>query len=359
MPKKNARHPQYEFNRTDYGFDVYWFVYFTYVYYEPKHEKDYKTVIKAPSADKAKSLLRAKVKREHPKNSIKSLKTYKIHAYYACSGVRSKPLSPKEWEAIRAISFPNSLDKLHLIEKPRKPGQTNYFDRRITAKDLARLKKVGFQKGEENWTTLNPITDADRPPPEERHLYRMKPGGRAGASWEKIPPEERLAQRIEIGNALTETKGNRAAAARLMGMHKKDLRRLMFEKHPEIDWNTEYPIGGRPPRSKEAILKQKATYQKNKHNRVNWWKGKKHKPETIAKRSRTTALTREKRLAKMKPKIIAALTNNNNIRARAARELGISRHCLWKAMKAITEVDWETEYPSPIHKRKTSDCRPS
>ena len=146
-------------------------------------------------------------------------------------------------------------------------GQTIFFNRNFTPEQLEAVKKVGFQKGAKDWNKLNPITDAARPPPAERHLYRQAPG-RAGASWELIPPEVRRAERVEIVNALRETRGNRAAAARLLCIDKKELWRRMFKKHPEIDWNKDYPIGGRPKPSASQIAKQKETYQKNKHKRV-------------------------------------------------------------------------------------------
>ena len=348
MPHKDWVHPQKKFNKEKYDFDVYWFAYFTWIYANGS-EKDFKTVVRATSSDKAKELLIDKIKREDPKNRVKSLKTYKIHSKFRIPpGNTNQSLSIEAWEAFRNISFPNVTDHLHLIEKPRRPGQTSYFDRRIDAAELARLKKTGFKKGDENWSKLNPVTDADRPPPEERHLYRMKPGGRPGVDWEKIPEEERLAQRIEISNALIKTKGNRAAAARYLGMAKKDFWMLMHYKHPDFDWNKEHPIGGRPKhRSREAIEKAKATFKKNIGNRVHWNKGTTLSPETIKKRSQTCADQRSKKLESLKPKIIEALSNNNNIRSRAAKELKISRNCLWRAMRDITDVDWAKEYPPP------------
>lgn len=349
MSKEARIHPQKLFNREEYDFDVYWFTYFTWVYASGL-EKDFKTVIKASSAARAKDLLRDKVKREDSKNRVKSLKTYKIHSKFRIPpGKVDEQLSVEMWEAFRNISFPNVADHLHLIEKPRKPGQTNFFDHRIDAKERERLKKCGFQKGKDNWGTRNPITDADRPPPEERHLYRFKPGGRPGISWEKIPDAERLAQRIEISNALIHTKGNRAAAARYLGIAKKDLWSLMFKKHPDFDWNKEHPIGGRPKRrSRAAIEKAKITFRKTLAKRtVHWNAGTQLKPETIKKRSNTCAEKRKKKLKSLKPKIIEALVNNNNIRARAAKELKMSRNCLWRAMRDITDINWAKDYPPP------------
>ena len=225
------------------------------------------------------------------------------------------------------------------------PKSCLFFNRNFSPEELARIQKTGFQKGKKNWVLLNPITDADKPPPAERHLYRQGPG-RSGASWELIPPEIRRAEKVEIVNALLETCGNRARAAILLGLDRKELWRRMFHKHPEVDWNKEYPIGGRPKHSAAQIAKQKVTYQKNKHKRVHWCKGKRMSPESAKKRQATCRKKTDKRLAKMKVKIIKALTLNDNIRARAAEYLGISRNCLFQTMNKITSVDWHTEYPS-------------
>ena len=345
MSEKQWTHPQKTFNEEDYGFDVYWFTYFTWVY-SSGGEKDFKTVVRAPSGAKAKNLLVDKVKREHSGNKVKSLKTYKIHSKYRIDPEsKSSSITPAQWEAFRNISFPNVTDHLHLIEKPRVEGQPNFFNRNFTPEQLKAFKKVGFKKGAKNWNKLNPITDADRPPPSERHLYRQAPG-RSGASWELIPSEVRRAEKVEIVNALRETRGNRSAAARLLCIDKKELYRRMFRKHPEVDWNKEYPIGGRPKHSAAQIAKQKETYQKNKPNRVHWAAGKKMDPKSIKKTQATWKKKEEKRLAKMKPKIIQALLLHNNVRARVAEHLGISRHCLWQTMKKITDVDWHSEYPT-------------
>ena len=122
----------------------------------------------------------------------------------------------------------------------------------------------------------------------------------------------------------------------------------MWKKHPDFDWNKEHPIGGRPKhRSREAIDKARATMKKTLANRVHWNLGTKLSKETIKKRSQTCADQRNKKLKSLKPKIIEALSNNNNIRSRAAKELKISRNCLWRAMRDITDVDWAKEYPPP------------
>ena len=148
MRKKNWVHPQKKFNRTDYGFDVLWFAYFTFIDFELNQEKDYKTVLRAPSADKAKDILINKVKRLHPGNKVKSLKTFKIHAKYRVDPrTKRRTLTPEQWEAFRHVAFPNAGDRLHLIEKPRQEGQTNYFNRQLTEEHRKKTLGHWVQKG--------------------------------------------------------------------------------------------------------------------------------------------------------------------------------------------------------------------
>ena len=345
MAKKNRWQQQQQYNREDYGFDVYWFTYFTHVSEELNTERDFKTVIRAHSARKAKEALINKIKRGNPKDEVKALKTYKIHSKFRTNRVNG--LSLEQWEAFRYLSFPNTLDRLYLIEKPRKEGQHNYFNRNYTEEELQQLATLGTtrgccQKGENNWSNSHPVKDLPKPDPKERHLYRSKDGGR---TWDKIPEEERRAQKIEIINALIEAQGNRTNAAKSLGIPKKSLLTKMWKNFPEISWNEEYPIGGRPQHSAEHIQKRKDSFQETLKNRKHWNLGKKVSAETLKKKKGVYAAKKAARLKKMKPKIIRALKKHNNVRSQVANELGISRHCLWVNMQDIPEVDWKNDFP--------------
>lgn len=52
----------------------------------------------------------------------------------------------------------------------------------------------------------------------------------------------------------------------------------------------------------------------------------------------------------VKEKMIEALTNNNNVRLKASKEMGISRNLFYSYMKRIYTVDWNKEYPFPKQK---------
>ena len=49
---------------------------------------------------------------------------------------------------------------------------------------------------------------------------------------------------------------------------------------------------------------------------------------------------------RVKNAIVSALIKHNNVRLRAAKELGMNRNCLYKIMSRIVGVDWNKEYPT-------------
>jgi DNA-binding NtrC family response regulator len=333
------------FNKESLEYDVYWLLIFTWVY-PNKPEKDFKSIIKAPSGEKAVDLLKGKVERKGEGNSIRSQKFYKIHSRYRLSHKKNSTLSIEQWQAIREGAFPNALDRLYLIEKVRKEGQENYFNRNFTQKDKERLLKQGFKSGKDSWHYKNPISKENRPPEDQMYLFRPAKGYRRGEVWERIPEEERREERAVIAQALTKANGNRREACRLLEIEPKTLYR-MLNNHPEIDWNTLYPIGGRPKRSKESIEKQKITFKNTYSKEKHPFYGKKRPPSHGESIFKAHQANREKRLKKLKPKIISLLKKHDNIRILVAKDLNVSTDTLYKYFKEIKEIDWGTEYPSP------------
>lgn len=341
--------PQKIFNSQELDYDVYWFVYFTWVYGD-KSQKDFKTVIKACSSENAKEILLNKVKRDSKGSKIKCANTYRIHSRYNLGHHynKDKKLTIEQWEAVRGTAFPNTLDKLYLIEKPRKEGGEVYNGRKYDKEKMKeQLEKHGFKKGKDNWSVKNPISKANAPAEHEKHLYRPAKGGRRGQDYERIPESERRIERAMIAKALVASNGNRTMASELLGWDKKDLLTKMKKKHPEIDWNTLYPFGGRPPRSEEAIEKFKKTFKKNykKENHHNY--GKKLSKEHIEKIVKSRTKDRDKKLKKLEAKLKELLPKHGNIRTKVAEELGIAVGTVYSYFKQITSVDWEKEYPSP------------
>ena len=346
---KKKPHPQTVYKKEELDYDVYWFVYFTWVY-QDKTQKDFKTVIKAYSSENAKEILLNKVKRDSKGSVIKCANTYRIHSRYNLSHHynKDKKLSLEQWEAVRETAFPNRLDKLYLIEKPRKEGGEVYNGRKYDKEKMKKqLEKHGFKQGKDNWSVKNPISKANAPAEHEKHLYRPAKGGRRGQDYERIPESERRIERATIAQALVASNGNRRIAAELLGLHKKDLYTKMKKKHPEIDWDTLYPFGGRPPRSQEAIEKFKATHKKNykKENHPNY--GKKLSKEHVANIVKSRTKGREKRLKKLEDKLKELLKKHGNIRTKVAEELGVAVGTVYEYFKQITNVNWNKEYPSP------------
>ena len=342
-------HLQKTFNSQELEYDVYWFVYFTWVYPD-KTEKDFKTVIKAYSSENAKELLLDKINRDEKGSFLKSTKTYRIHSRYNLGHHynKDKKLSIEQWEAIRGSAFPNKFDKLYLIEKIRKEGASNYYGRTYDEDAKEQLLKHGFKNGEDNWSVKNPISKANAPKEEEQHLYRPAKGGRRGQDYERIPEAERRMERAEIAQALVEANGNRTVASKLLGWDKKTLFIKMKKKHPEIDWNKLYPIGGRPKRSQESIEKSKETRKKNYKKEDHPYYGKKLSKEHVEKMVKSRTKDKNKRLKNLEKKLKHLLKKHGNLRKKVAEELGVAYGTIYSYFKQIDTVDWEKEYPSPF-----------
>ena len=58
----------------------------------------------------------------------------------------------------------------------------------------------------------------------------------------------------------------------------------------------------------------------------------------------------EEEMNAVKGRMIEALINNNNVRLKAAKAMGISRNLFYSYMKRIHTVDWNKEYPYPKQK---------
>ena len=341
-------HLQKTFNDQELDYDVYWFVYFTWVYPNNK-EQDFKSVIKASSAKNARQILANKVNRDEEGSKIISVKTYRIHSKYNIKNHDSS-LSIEQWDAIRASAFPNEYDELFLIKKIRKEGAQNYFGRVYDEKFREQARKFGFQKGEKNWNYLNPICQDNVPAEHERHLFRAKKTGRRGQDWERIPEEERRAERAEIARVLVEANGNRTAASRLLGVDKKVLWKRM-KRHPEIDWNKLYPIGGRPKRTEEHTRKIAESFKKQYKKENHHFYGRKLSEEHRRKITESNLKTKGKKFKGLQDKLIRLLKKHNNVRKNVAEELGVSKETLYCYFKRFKDIDWKNDFPSPYSKK--------
>ena len=103
--KKKSSNAQYEFRRANFSFYQYWIFYYTECY-KDETEKDFVTFIKAKSYELAKNILVSKVKEDLPGTKIKSTQGYMLHKDYK-NGRSNRHFSIKDWENVKASSFPN------------------------------------------------------------------------------------------------------------------------------------------------------------------------------------------------------------------------------------------------------------
>ena len=109
-----------------FSVDRYWCVSYTEKH-KDSSERDFKTIIKARSADLAKEILTDRLNEDKDFHSIASPTCSLIHSKW---NIRAfcKPLTVTQWAAIRAVAFPNDRNKVFKFEKKRKEGQVNRFN---------------------------------------------------------------------------------------------------------------------------------------------------------------------------------------------------------------------------------------
>ena len=109
-------------------------------------EEDYAVFIKAKSYELAKSILIQKIREDNPNIKVKSIQGAMFHKDYKHNGLK---LTPARWLEIREASFPNIANVLHKQHLPRAEGKWNRFS---YPRDLS---KIGFKKGDDNWSRIH------------------------------------------------------------------------------------------------------------------------------------------------------------------------------------------------------------
>ena len=249
MPKKY--NSQLKYRRTKFSFDQYWKIGYT-EHSRDGNELDYHTIIKARSADLAKKILIKKVKEDNPSHKIKSLQIFMFAHDTHIGGLK---LNIKDWQCIKAASFPNFANHLFKHHKPRPEGYNNRFN-----KGKPPAKNKAFQKGNK----IRPIHTAKK----EEKPYMLWKG-----KWIEWPKAEREALKEKIQLHLSLNNNNRTEAAKSMGFKLRYLYKLMEKKFVEVDWSKEFP----PPRPRfhlssvykgVRVAKMKATLRKKSQARI-------------------------------------------------------------------------------------------
>ena len=256
-------------------------------------------------------------------------------------GYKSKTnirLGLKEWEQIRAASFPNPNDVLYKLEVPRDPDKNNRFNRT----DYEHLSKIGFKKGKENWSHIH--RKGVSLPPEEREgmIYSGK--------WIKWDKDAMKATRQSIIAALVKSGGSRVKAAEDLGINRNQLYNLM-SKFPSINWKKDYPAKKPvPPKIDSKVrseLQKKTMKKRMSEGFIPFQYGEDTEKRRVNSLKKFRKEKRQKYISEIVPKIKEALELFSNHRTKAAEHLGMKPGTLWKLMRETRNiVNWPAEYPS-------------
>lgn len=226
--RKKKKSIQKSFRKTVFTYDQYWNVQYTELLSD-KTEKDFKTIIKARSADLAKLYLKKKIKEDSAGSKLKS---FSIFMFHKDGEINTINLSLADWESIKDASFPNEVGILFKYENPRPEGYTNRFNRQTQSGTPLH----GFKKGHAYIAKKNQYTS-------EQKRYMLYNG-----KWYPWPKQEREALKEKIILNFKSNGNSRVKTSKALGFSScRPLKKLLDEKFTEIDWSKDFPS----PRSKK------------------------------------------------------------------------------------------------------------
>mgnify|MGYP003641671171 CR=1 FL=1 len=342
---KKSQSIQAKFRKETFSVHQYWSISYT-ERYEDGTEKDFKTFIKAKSYELAKHFLTKRLQEDNPFLKVKSIQGFMLHKDFKSSikGV----MGIKQWGQVRSASFPNIHNVLFKHEVPRPEGYTNRFNKT----DEEHVKKIGFKKGEKNWSTLHrkgrtlPINQ------REGMIYVGK-----WVKWDKALMEH---TRNQLISSLVSNGNNRSKAAESLGVSRHKFYDLL-KRFPSINWMEDYPAPA-PDFTRERGPK---VSQRNRQSMLKRMSDG-HKPFDLSRESeekRVQSLLSfhnsklNQKMDKWEPLIRTAFEENGNIRRKSAEYLGIKVSYLSKLMKQLkSRVDWLKEYPPPSGVKKIKNA---
>ena len=361
MDKRVSNVKQSKVRKQKFSHDQYWCLGYTEVY-KNKTERDFKTVIKARSAELAKNILIKRLKEDKFFLKIRTVSSSMVHAKWQIAALR-RPLSVTQWEAIRAISFPNDWNRLFKFEKPRREGQLNRYNvprTILTEEHKNKLKTAALDLVEKyvrnSFKPLCPelIKECSSP----NHPMR-----KGFASMDN--PEHRAKELQYLKDLMKDHGGNIAYAKDTIKRHRTALVRAM-RRFPEVDWKKEFPLTYTRPapnsmESAESRNKLSETLRKMGHKPPPNKKGTKQYKKWKKAITATWEAKKEKLYSQWKERVIDALRENDHKRTETAEALGTTNSHLIRLMKRFVEEDpeFEKEFWSPeISMRlKNASCR--
>ena len=343
---KRGRKPksiQAKFRAKTFQFHQYWNISYTEKY-KNGEEKDFKTFIRAKSFSSAKKILKLRLEEEDPFIKIKAIQGFMFHKDYKSDN--GKKLGLEEWNQIRTAAFPNTSNVIFKHFMPRPDWKSNRFN----ATDHEHLKTIGFQKGPNNWSTLNRKGKSLAMELRQGKMW-------TGSEWVDWDKEDMNRIKNAIISALIKHDNIRLRAAKELGMNRNCLYKVM-SRIVGVDWKKDYPPPRlAPPRvpkeqrsatQKRVMQEMMANGHKPFSNLTEDQKAKRLKNMLAAKKKKT-----QKRLDYYVPKMKESLDACGNSRKLAAEHLGLKIAHFRKLIHETQHiVDWAKEYPTPYNKCK-------
>lgn len=217
---RKPKHIQYKLLKTTFSYDQYWSIVYTQVFGD-NTEKDYRSIVKARSAELARNTLYTKIKEDHPRSKLKSVTIVMLrHQGY----INRLMLNIEDWEHIKNSAFPNLANHLFKFEIPRPEGYINRCGNNIPSNTVSRFKKG------------NTMTPRVKLSAQEKSVMLYQRG-----KWIPWKASDRNALKSKIILALETHSNNRTRAAQFLGFSVRKLTILMKEKFIEVDWDKVYP----------------------------------------------------------------------------------------------------------------------
>ena len=319
----------------------YWNINYT-EYLPTGEETDCKVFIKAYSYEQAKDFLSKRLGEQDPPAQAKAVHGFMFHKNY--KNAYNVKLGIKEWEQIRAASFPNANNILYKLEVPRDPKKSNRFN----ATDFEHLKTIGFKSGKHNWSHIH-RKGVIRPLSERKGMIYK-------GTWKKWDKALMDATRKSLINALTLHDGNRSKAAIHLNISRHKFYTLLA-KFPEIDWAKDYPVirGAPPPLSTEqrSAIGKKQMKKRMEEGYSPFNISPEARAKGVANMKKTKKAQQEKRWNELIPKVKDAFDRHSNCRTKAADYLGMNLSVLTKFLRNTKHlVNWYDLYPSKFGRGK-------
>ena len=330
-------------------------------------ERDFKTIIKARSAELAKEILILRLKEDEHFLKIRSVTVSMVHECWQIAALRKK-LTIEQWDAIRNVSFPNDWNRLFKFEKKRIKGQFNRFNVPHTILSNEHKKKLSKAC---NKLVEAHLKDSFKPfCPKLREIccsseYCKTSSQRKGFATLR-DPKHRSMELAFLKESMAKYHGNIQWAADSLGIHRSSLRRGLA-RFTEVDWVKDFPLSRtRVPKqnsmdSPESRAKLSKTLQQMGHKPPPNKKGTPQYKKWLKSITPTLASKKDKLYSEWKERVTNALREHKHKRTETAEALGITNSHLIRLMKRFVKEDPEFEkefWSKEISMRlKEASCR--